>query len=126
LQCVICTLGGTAEVPAVRDGLGGDPQTYARQAGASRRGLDTDELLVDDTAMAAVLELAAVDLGCLDLGATGGEMQGFRMLGPLSVAMQNSPSVSEAIEFTSRGSVADAALEPKELVMISGGTMGVY
>jgi AraC-like DNA-binding protein len=82
--------------------LGGDPEVYARQAGLPVEALDTDELLVDDTAMAAVLELAAADLGCPDLGLRVGEAQDFRMLGPLSVAMQNSPSVGEALECTSR------------------------
>jgi AraC-like DNA-binding protein len=82
--------------------LGGRPEVYARQAGLPVEALDTDELLVDDTAMAAVLELAAADLGCPDLGLRVGEAQDFRMLGPLSVAMQNSPSVGEALECTSR------------------------
>ncbi len=82
--------------------LGGDPEVYARQAGLPVEALDTDELLVDDTAMAAVLELAAADLGCPDLGLRVGGAQDFRMLGPLSVAMQNSPSVGEALECTSR------------------------
>jgi AraC-like DNA-binding protein len=82
--------------------LGGDPEVYARQAGLPVEALDTDELLVDDTAMAAALELAAADLGCPDLGLRVGEAQDFRMLGPLSVAMQNSPSVGEALECTSR------------------------
>lgn len=82
--------------------LGGDPDAYARQAGLPVEALDTDELLIDDTAIAAVLELAAADLGCPDLGLRVGEAQDLRMLGPLSVAMQNSPSVGEAIECTSR------------------------
>jgi AraC-like DNA-binding protein len=82
--------------------MGGDPDAYARLAGLPAEALDTDELLVEDTAMAAVLELAAADLGCPDLGLRVGEAQDFSMLGPLSVAMQNSPSVGEALECTSR------------------------
>jgi len=83
-------------------GLGGDPEVYARQARLPVEALDTDELLVDDTAIAAVLELAAADLDCPDLGLLVGEAQDFSMLGPLWVAMQNSPTVGEALECLSR------------------------
>jgi len=82
--------------------LGGDADGYAQQAGLPRGALDTDELLVDDRAIAAILEIAAADLRCPDLGLRVGEAQDFRMLGPLSVAMQNSSSVADAIECTSR------------------------
>jgi len=82
--------------------LGGDADAYAQQVGLPEGALDTDELLVDDRAIAAVLEIAAADLRCPDLGLRVGEAQDFRMLGPLSVAMQNSSSVGDAMECTSR------------------------
>ncbi|MEU6591699.1 AraC family transcriptional regulator [Streptomyces sp. NPDC046881] len=82
--------------------LGGDAVAYARRAGLPVEALDTDELLVESSALAAVLEIAAADLDCPDLGLRVGEAQDFRMLGPLSVAMQHSPSVAEALECTSR------------------------
>ncbi|WKG04030.1 AraC family transcriptional regulator [Mycolicibacterium sp. HK-90] len=84
------------------EGLGGDADGYAAQAGLPVEALDTDEVLVEDRAIAAVLEIAAADLRCADLGLRVGEAQDFRMLGPLSVAIQNSTSVSEALECTSR------------------------
>ena len=84
------------------EGLGGDAEWYARKAGLPVEALDTDELLVEDSALAAVLEIAAADLGCPDLGLRVGEAQDFSMLGPLSVAIQHSPSVADAIECTSR------------------------
>lgn len=82
--------------------LGGDADAYAAQAGLPAGALDTDEVLVEDRAIAAVLELAAAHLPCPDLGLRVGEAQDFRMLGPLSVAIQNSSSVAEALECTSR------------------------
>lgn len=82
--------------------LGGHADGYARQAGLPNGALDTDELLVEDRAIAAALEIAAADLGCPDFGLRVGEAQDFRMLGPLSVAMQNSSSVADAMECMSR------------------------
>jgi hypothetical protein len=44
--------------------VGGDAEPFARQAGPPVEAPDTDELLVPDTAIAAVLGLAAAALGC--------------------------------------------------------------
>ncbi|CAL9640216.1 HTH-type transcriptional regulator VirS [Streptomyces sp. enrichment culture] len=82
--------------------LGGDAVAYARRAGLPVEALDADELLVEDSALASVLEIAAADLDCPDLGLRVGEAQDFRMLGPLSVAVQHSPSVGDALECVSR------------------------
>lgn len=84
------------------EGLGGDPVLYARQAGLPVEALDADDLLVQDTALAAVLELAAIGLRCPDLGLRVASAQDFSMLGPLAVAIQHSPSVRDALECTSR------------------------
>lgn len=83
-------------------GLGGDAEVYARRAGLPVAALDTDELLIDSRALATVLEIAAADLRCPDLGLRVGQAQDFGMLGPLSVAIQNSSSISQALECTSR------------------------
>lgn len=82
--------------------LGGDPVLYARQAGLPAGALDADDLLIDDTALAAVLEIAAVALRCPDLGLRVAAAQDLSMLGPLAVAIQHSPSVGDALECTSR------------------------
>ena len=84
------------------EGIGGDAEAYAQQAGLPVGALDTDELLVQDAALATVLEIAAADLGCPDLGLRVAQAQDFRMLGPLSVAIQHSPSLADALECTSR------------------------
>ncbi|MEV6305178.1 AraC family transcriptional regulator [Actinoplanes sp. NPDC051861] len=84
------------------EGLGGDPVSFAWQAGLPVDALDSPELLIEDTALAAVLEIAAVGLRCPDLGLRVAAAQDLSMLGPLAVAIQHSPSVRDALECTSR------------------------
>jgi AraC-like DNA-binding protein len=82
--------------------LGGDADRFARRAGLPVAALDTDELLVEAAAMAAVLEIAAAALDCADLGLRVASAQSLSMLGALAVAIQHSPSVADALECTSR------------------------
>ena len=107
------------------ESLGGDADIYAQRAGLAVEALDTDELLVEDTAIAAVLEIAAADLACPDLGLRVGEAQDFRMLGPLSVAVQNSSSVGDALECTSRYMFVHARDLSVSMVDDPDGTRGV-
>lgn len=86
----------------VVEGLGGDADAFACAAGLPEGALDADELLVHDTAIASVLEIASASLQCPDLGLRVGTAQDLSLLGPLSVAIQNSPSVRDALECTSR------------------------
>lgn len=85
----------------VRD-HGGDPEAMARRARLPVEALSDDELLVDDLALGTVLEIAASDLDLPDLGLLLADRQDLQMLGALSVAIQNSPTVGEAMECTSR------------------------
>jgi hypothetical protein len=48
--------------------LGCDAEVYTRRAGLPFAALDTDELLIDSSTLATVLEIAAADLRCPDLG----------------------------------------------------------
>lgn len=82
--------------------LGGDADALARSAGAPRGVLDDDELLVQDTTVAVLLETAARRLDCPDLGLRVALEQDLSMLGPLAVAVQNSATVAEALECASR------------------------
>lgn len=81
---------------------GGDPEAMARRARLPVEALHDDELLVDDVALGSVLEVAATELDLPDLGLLLAERQDLTMLGALSVAIQNSPTLGEAMECTSR------------------------
>lgn len=87
---------------AVVTELGGDADDLARQARLDPAALDTDDLLVDDVAVATVLELAADELGRGDLGLRVAERQDLSMLGALALAIESSPTVADAVECTSR------------------------
>ncbi|GEP40430.1 HTH-type transcriptional regulator VirS [Nocardioides psychrotolerans] len=82
--------------------LGGDADHYARLGGLDPAALDADDILMPDLAAATTLELAAADLGCPDLGLRVAEHQDLSLLGPLALAIQNAPTVAEALECTSR------------------------
>ncbi len=86
----------------VVEGLGGDPVAMARRADLPVAALDADDVLVEDVVLARVLELAAAELACPDLGLRIAARQDVSMLGPLALAIQNAPSVGEAMEATSR------------------------
>ena len=82
--------------------LGGDPERYALAAGLPVEALDEDDLLVPDLAVAEVLEIAARELDRPDLGLQIAARQDLGMLGPLALAIQNSPTLADALECTSR------------------------
>lgn len=82
--------------------LGGDPVAVARRADMDVAALDADDVLVDDVALARVLEVAAAELGCPDLGLRVAARQDVSLLGPLALAIQNAPTIGEAMEATSR------------------------
>ncbi|MET9111173.1 AraC family transcriptional regulator [Streptomyces zhihengii] len=84
------------------DELGGDAVAYARLAALPLEALDSNDLLVDDRSVAAVLEIASAKLGCPDLGLRVGGTQELGMLGSLAVAIRNSPSVADALDCISR------------------------
>lgn len=84
------------------ESLGGDAEDLAGRAGLPVAALDADDVLVPDTAMAGVLELAAAELGRPDLGLRVAARQDLSLLGPLALAIENSPTVADALECTSR------------------------
>jgi hypothetical protein len=81
---------------------GGDAEAMARRARLPVQALHDDELLVEDVALARVLELAAAELDLPDLGLRLAERQDLAMLGPLAVAIQNSPTLGDALACSAR------------------------
>ncbi|WP_067834203.1 AraC family transcriptional regulator [Nocardia lijiangensis] len=82
--------------------LGGDADALARSVGLSPDVLDTDDDLVPRGRAAALLEVAAEQLDCPNLGLRVAGRQSVSMLGPLAVAMTNSPTIGNALECLSR------------------------
>ncbi|MFE7801295.1 AraC family transcriptional regulator [Nocardia sp. NPDC057440] len=82
--------------------LGGNAEEFATACGLPIAALDADDLLVPDQAVAAVLELAAHRLDCPDLGLRIARRQDLDMLGPLALAIRNSPTLADVVECSSR------------------------
>ncbi|WP_109523441.1 MULTISPECIES: AraC family transcriptional regulator [Nocardia] len=82
--------------------LGGDAEEFARTVGLPIAALDADDLLISDEAVATVLELAAHRLARPDLGLRIAYRQDLDMLGPLALAIRNSPTLADVLECTSR------------------------
>lgn len=82
--------------------LGGNAEALADAAGLPRSALDTDDLLVPERAVARVLEAAARELACPDLGLRVAARQDPGVLGPLALAARHSETVRDALECTSR------------------------
>ncbi|WP_062990800.1 AraC family transcriptional regulator [Nocardia anaemiae] len=82
--------------------LGGNAEEFATAVGLPIAALDADDLLVPDQAVAAALELAAQRLDCPDLGLRISHRQDLDMLGPLALAIRNSPTLADALECCSR------------------------
>lgn len=82
--------------------LGGNAEEFAVLCGLPLEALDTDDLLISDQAVAAAMELAAHQLNCPDLGLRMSRRQDLDMLGPLALAIRNSPTLADVLECTSR------------------------
>ncbi|MBM7231506.1 transcriptional regulator [Dietzia sp. HMSC21D01] len=93
---------GLRGVRAVVAGLGGDADDLARRSGLPHGALDSDEMLVEDLAIALLLETAAVELQCPDLGLRVAEHQDLDMLGPVAMVVKNARTTTAALEMTSK------------------------
>lgn len=93
---------GLRGVRQVVTDLGGDPDDLARRCGLPTAALDSDEILVEDLAIALLLETAAAELDCPDLGLRVAQLQDLDMLGPVAVAVKNARSTTQALEMTSK------------------------
>ncbi|MFC9473124.1 AraC family transcriptional regulator ligand-binding domain-containing protein [Nocardia sp. NPDC056952] len=82
--------------------LGGNADHYAELAGLPVSALDIDDMLVSDVAIARALEIAAHDLDCHDLGLRIAGRQDLNVLGPLWLAVRNTATLADALEYTSR------------------------
>lgn len=82
--------------------LGGDADDLARRCALPDGALDDDEILVQDLAIGLLLETAAVELRCPDLGLRVAQRQDLSLLGPVAVAIRNARTTTDALEMTSK------------------------
>lgn len=88
-------------VPLV-ERLGGDAHALLQRFGIPAEALARDDGLIPITAHDLMLDAAAAELGCPDLGLRLAEEQDLSILGPLAVAIESSSSVAEALALASR------------------------
>lgn len=88
-------------VPLVEE-LGGDPCVLLARFGIPREALARDDGLIPITGHDLMLDTAAKELDCPDLGLRLAEGQDLSILGPLAVAIESSSSVAEALGLASR------------------------
>lgn len=78
--------------------LGGDAEDIAARCGVPSHALDLPDVLIADSAIALVLELAAQELDCPDFGLRLGSRQDISLLGPLGVAVQHAATLQSAVQ----------------------------
>jgi AraC-like DNA-binding protein len=80
--------------------LGGDPVTLLQRSQIEPTVLDDRHGLIPYRTVAQLLERTALELGCPDFGMRLAAVQeGTKVLGPLDVAMRNSPTLGEAFRY---------------------------
>lgn len=82
--------------------LGGDAHALLERFGIPVEALARDDGLIPITAHDLMLDAAAAELGCPDLGLRLAEEQDLSILGPLAVAIESSSSVAEALALASK------------------------
>ena len=98
--------GASVRVGALRNfkdlvaSLGGDPLALLQQSQIEPALLDDLNGLIPYVTLAKLLERACVELNCPDFGMRLAAVQeGTKVMGPLEVAMRNSPTLGEAFRY---------------------------
>ncbi|MFC3381965.1 AraC family transcriptional regulator [Couchioplanes azureus] len=89
-------------LPALLDGLGGDGAALLARFGVTCAAVESDDAVIPALAAGELLETAAAELGCPDLGLRLAATQNASVLGPLALAIENSPTFGEALATTRR------------------------
>ena len=93
---------GLRGLGALVDRLGGDGEELLARHGIPPAALDADDAVIRVSDAGRVLQVAAAELGCPDLGLQLAERQDAGVLGPLAIAIQNSPTVGDALDCMTR------------------------
>jgi AraC-like DNA-binding protein len=82
--------------------LGGDPEALLDRFGIPAESLTREDALISITAHDLMLDAAARELHCPDLGLRLAESQDLSILGPLALAIESSSTAADALECASR------------------------
>ena len=93
---------GLRGLPALVDALGGDSAGLLARFHVPAHALDSDDAVVRSTTAARLLEVAAAETDCPDLGLRLAGQQDPAVLGPLAVAIENSPTFGDALDCATR------------------------
>ncbi|WP_217987108.1 AraC family transcriptional regulator [Dietzia natronolimnaea] len=101
MQPLIRTASLRGFAPLVSE-LGGDPEQLLHRYGISTEALAGDDGLISITAHDQMLDAAAAELGCPDLGLRLADRQDISILGPVARAVRPSATATEALECAAR------------------------
>jgi AraC-like DNA-binding protein len=93
---------GLRGLPGLIEELGGDGRELFDRFGADAAAPDTDDAVLESTAAGLILEAAAAELHCPDLGLRLAGQQNIGVLGPLSLAIESSDTLGEALDCAAR------------------------
>jgi AraC-like DNA-binding protein len=94
--------GGIRSFADVVRELGADPEPIVRAAGLDLAVLDHDDLPIEQSRLATLLQLAADELDCPDFGLRMAARHGLDTLGPLAVMLANCRTGADALAATQR------------------------
>jgi AraC-like DNA-binding protein len=93
---------GLRGLPALIDALGGNGRELFDRFGADAAAPGTDDAVIESMAAGLILETAAAELSCPDLGLRLAGQQNIGVLGPLALAIESSDTLGEALDCATR------------------------
>ncbi|MET0423188.1 MAG: AraC family transcriptional regulator [Actinoplanes sp.] len=93
---------GLRGLPGLIASLGGSPGELLGRCGVPPDAIDSDDAVVRSVDAARAFEVAAHELACPDLGLRLAARQDIAVLGPLAIAIENSPTLGDAMDCASR------------------------
>jgi AraC-like DNA-binding protein len=89
---------GLRGLPALIDDLGGSGAVLLARFGVDTAALETDDAVIGSLAVSRIMEAAAAELACPDLGLRLAARQDIAVLGPLAIAIENSATLGDALD----------------------------
>jgi len=91
--------GGLRGYPALMRAMGCDPAPLLRRYHVDEGALDSDDAMISLRAVVHLLEASAEQTRTGDFGLRLSKHQSIDVLGPLSIALQNAPTIRAAMDF---------------------------